>query len=155
MTRDEPRIVAPPRQDFSVDLGTTGVAFFADGTVEAGLGHGSVRLLPTGGSASLTTFQPHSGGAAILAMAVDIDGAGVPAGGDDGRVARTGSDGQVTPLAEFPGRQADVLSVDDSSGLRAATAGREASPSSNYRIVRSTAACTRAGPDRTPAVATR
>jgi WD40 repeat protein len=125
LTRDEPGILVPPRHDFSVDVGITGIAFLADGTAAAGLGDGSVRLFPVGGSTSPTTVQPHSGGAAVLAMAVDIDGAGVLTSGDDGRVARTGGDGQVTLLAEFPGRQADVLAVNTISGLRAAAAGRE------------------------------
>ena len=53
-------------------------------------------------------------------MAADIDGAGVVTGGDDGRVARTDAGGEVSVLAEFPGRQADVLAVSPSGGLRAA-----------------------------------
>jgi WD40 repeat protein len=58
-------------------------------------------------------------------MSLDIDGAGVVTGGDDGRVARTDAGGEVTVLAKFPGRQADVLAVSPSGGLRAAAGGRE------------------------------
>jgi WD40 repeat protein len=46
-------------------------------------------------------------------------------GGDDGRVARTDAGGEVSVLAEIPGRQADVLAVSRSGGLRAAAGGRE------------------------------
>jgi hypothetical protein len=125
VARDEPRILAPPQQDFSIDAAVTGIAFLADGTLAAGLGDGSVRLIAPRDSLSPTTIQPHRAGAAVLAMCVDIDGAGVLTGGDGGRVARTGADGEVTVLAEFPGRQVDVLAVHASSGLRAAAAGRE------------------------------
>lgn len=58
-------------------------------------------------------------------MATDIDGAGIVTGGDDGRVARTNTRGEVTVLAEFPGCQADILAVSPSGGLRAAAIGRE------------------------------
>jgi WD40 repeat protein len=125
LARDEPPILAPPQQDFSVDAAVTGVAFLADGTLAASLGDGSVRLIAPRDTLSPTAIQPHSEGSAVLAMVVDIDGAGVLTGGDDGRVARTGADGEVTVLTEFPGRQVDVLAVHASSGLRAAAAGRE------------------------------
>jgi WD40 repeat protein len=58
-------------------------------------------------------------------MAIDIDGAGIVTGGDDGRVARTDARGEVSVLAEFPGRQADVVAVSPSGGLRAVAGGRE------------------------------
>jgi WD40 repeat protein len=122
---DKPLIQSPPRQKFSFDSAVTGLAFLAEGTLAAGLGDGSVRLIAPGETASLRTVQPHREGAAILAMVADIDSTGVVTGADDGRVARTDAGGEVSVLAEFPGRQADVLAVSPSGGLRAAAAGRE------------------------------
>ncbi|HEY2526726.1 MAG TPA: WD40 repeat domain-containing protein [Xanthobacteraceae bacterium] len=122
---DNPQIQTPPRQEFSFDASVTGLAFLTEGTLATGLGDGSVRLIGPGDSASPRTVQPHRDGAAVLAMAIDIDGAGVVTGGDDGRVARTDARGEVSVLAEFPGRQADVLAVSPSGGLRAAAGGRE------------------------------
>lgn len=125
LARDEPPILTPPRREFSVDAAVTGVAFLADGGLAAALGDGSMWLIPPGDALSPTTVQPHCEGAAVLAMAVDIDGAAVLTGGDDGRVARTGADGETIVLAEFPGQQVDVLAVNASGGLRAAAGGRE------------------------------
>jgi WD40 repeat protein len=118
-------IQSPPRQEFSFDAAVTGLAFLATGTLAAGLGDGSVRLLAPGESAPPKTVQPHREGAAVLAMSADIDGAGVVTGGDDGRVARTDAGGEISVLAEFSGRQADVLAVSPSGGLRAVAGGRE------------------------------
>ena len=122
---DNPQIQAPPRREFSFDAAVTALAFLLDGTLAGGLGDGSVRLVAPGGTASPRTVQPHREGAAVLSVSLDIDGAGVVTGGDDGRVARTDTGGEVTVLAEFPGRQADVLAVSPSGGLRAAAGGRE------------------------------
>jgi WD40 repeat protein len=122
---DNPQIQAPPRQEFLFDAAITGLAFLAKDTLAAGLGDGSVRLIGPAEGASPITVQPHREGAAILAMAVDIDGAGVVTSGDDGRVARTDARGEVSVLAELPGRQADVVAVSPSGGLRAVAAGRE------------------------------
>lgn len=91
----------------------------------AGLGDGSVRLFAPAEGGSPRTVQPHREGAAVLAMAIDIDGAGVVTGGDDGCVARTDVRGEVRVLAEFPGRQADVVAVSSSGGFRAVAGGRE------------------------------
>jgi WD40 repeat protein len=124
---DNPQTQAPPRQEFSLDAAVTGLAFLADNTLATGLGDGSVRLIAPGETASPRTVRPHREGAAVLAMVTDIDGAGVVTGGDDGRVALTGARGEVSVLAEFPGRQADVLAVSPSGGLRAVAAGREVS----------------------------
>jgi WD40 repeat protein len=122
---DNLQIQAPPRQEFSFDAAVTGLAFLAEGTLATGLGDGSVRLIAPGDAASPRTIQPHREGAAVLAMAVDSDAAGVVTGGDDGRVVRTDVRGEVSVLAEFPGRQADVVAVSPSGGLRAAAVGRE------------------------------
>ena len=122
---DNLQIQAPPRQEFLFDAAVTGLAFLAEGTLATGLGDGSVRLIAPEDSATPRTVHPHREGAAVLAMATDIDGAGIVTGGDDGRVARTDTRGEVTVLAEFPGRQADVLAVSPSGGLRAAAGGRE------------------------------
>lgn len=125
LARDEARVLAPPRRDLALEAGITGAAFLADGTLAAALGDGSVRFVPATESRSETTAQPHSEDSAVLTMAVDLDGAGVVTGGDDGRVMRTGSGGETSLLAEFPGRQVDVLAVSAVAGLRAAAAGRE------------------------------
>jgi WD40 repeat protein len=122
---DNPQIQAPPRREFSFDAAVTGLAFLSDGALAGGLGDGSVRLVAPGDTASPRTVQPHREGAAVLSMSLDIDGAGVVTGGDDGRVARTDAGGEVTVLAEFAGQQADVLAVSRSGGLRAAAGGRE------------------------------
>jgi WD40 repeat protein len=122
---DNPQIQAPPRREFSFDAAVTGLAFLTEGTLAGALGDGSVRLVAPGDTASPRTVQPHREGAAVLSMSLDIDGAGVVTGGDDGRVVRTDARGEVTVLAEFPGRQADVLAVSPSGGLRAAAGGRE------------------------------
>jgi hypothetical protein len=116
----DPQIQAPPRQEFSFDGAVTGLAFLAEGTLATGLGDGSLRLIAPGDAALPRTVRPHREGATVLAMVADIDGVGVVTGGDDGRVARTGARGEVSVLAEFPGRQADVLAVSPSGGLRAA-----------------------------------
>lgn len=122
---DNPQIQTPPQQEFSFDAAVIGLAFLAEGTLAAGLGDGSVCLVPSGDTASPKTVQTHRKESAVLAMCLDIDGAGVLTGGDDGCVARTDTRGEVTVLAEFPGRQADVLAVSSSGGLRVAAAGRE------------------------------
>jgi WD40 repeat protein len=122
---DNPQIQAPPRREFSFDATVTGLAFLTEGTLAGALGDGSVRLVAPEDTASPRTVQPHREGAAVLSMSLDIDGAGVVTGDDDGRVARTDARGEVTVLAEFPGRQADVLAVSPSGGLRAAAGGRE------------------------------
>jgi hypothetical protein len=88
---------------FSFVAAVTGLAFLAERTVAAGLGDGSVRLIAPGETASPRTIRPHRGGAAVLAMVTDIDGAGVVTGGDDGRVARTNAGSEVSVLAEFRG----------------------------------------------------
>ena len=121
---DHPQIQSTPPQEFAFDAAVTGLAFLAEGTLAAGLGDGSVRLISSG-DASPRTVQSHREGAAVLALVTDIDGAAVLTGGDDGRVARTDTRGEVTVLAEFPRRQADVLAVSPSGGLRAAAVGRE------------------------------
>jgi WD40 repeat protein len=122
---DNPQIQAPLRRELSFDAAITGLAFLAEGTLAAGLGDGSVRLVDPEDTASPRIVQPHREGAAVLAMAIDIDHAGIVTGGDDGRVARTDARGEVSVLAEFPGRQADVLAISPSGGLRAAAGGRE------------------------------
>jgi WD40 repeat protein len=122
---DNPQIQAPPQQEFSFDAAVTGLVFLAEGTLATGLGDGSVRLIAPGETASLRAVRPHREGAAVLVMAADIDGAGVVTGGDDGRLARTDAGGGVSVLAEFPGRQADVLAVSPAGGLRAVAGGRE------------------------------
>jgi WD40 repeat protein len=122
---DDLQIQAPPQQEFWFDAAVTSLAFLADGTLATGLGDGLVRLIAPGETASPRTVRPHREGAAVLAMVTDIDGAGVVTGGDDGRVARTDARGEVSVLAEFAGRQADVLAVSSSGGLRAAAGGRE------------------------------
>jgi WD40 repeat protein len=122
---DDPQIQAPPRLEFTFDAAVTGLAFLSGGTLAGGLGDGSVRLVAPGDTASPRTVQPHREGAAVLSMSLDIDGAGVVTGGDDGRVARTDARGEVRVLAEFPGAQADVLAIGPSGGLRAAAGGRE------------------------------
>ena len=121
---DHPQIQSTPPQEFAFDAAVTGLAYLAEGTLAAGLGDGSVRLISSG-DASPRTVQSHREGAAVLALVTDIDGAAVLTGGDDGRVARTDTRGEVTVLAEFPRRQADVLAVSPSGGLRAAAVGRE------------------------------
>ncbi len=122
---DNPQIQVRPRQEFSFDAAATGLAFLIEGTLATGLGDGSVRLIAPGETASPRTVRPHCEGAAVLAMVTDIDGAGVVTGGDHGRVARTDARGEVSVLAEFPGRQTDVLAVSPSGGVRAAAGGRE------------------------------
>jgi hypothetical protein len=122
---DDPQVQAPPRQEFSFDAAITGLAFLAKGTPAAGLGDGSVRLIAADEAASARTVQPHREGAAVLAMVTDIDGAGVVTGVDDGRVSRTDAHGEVSVLAEFAGRQADVLAVCSAGQVRAAAIGRD------------------------------
>ena len=100
---DNPQIRAPRRQEFSFDAAVTGLAFLAEGTLAAGLGDGSVRLVAPANTASPRTIQPHREGAAVLAIAADIDGAGVVTGGDDGRVARTDAGGEVSVPQSFRG----------------------------------------------------
>jgi WD40 repeat protein len=122
---DNPQIQAPPQQEFLFDAAVTGLVFLAEGTLATGLGDGSARLIAPRETASLRTLRAHREGAAVLAMAADIDSAGVVTGGDDGRVARTDAGGEVSVLTEFPGRQADVLAISPSGGLRAVAGGRE------------------------------
>src|SRR5437763_11477732 len=113
---DNPQIRAPLHQEFSFDAAVTGLAFLAEGTLATGLGDGSVRLIAPREPASPRTVRPHREGAAVLVMVIDIDGAAVVTGGDDGRVARTDARGEVSVLAEFPGRQADVVAASPSGG---------------------------------------
>lgn len=115
---------APLRRELGFDVHVSGAAFLADGTFAAALGDGSVRLIAPDG-AEPRVAQAHRDGSPVLAMALDIDGTGVLTGSDDGRLARTGADGTVEPLAEFPGHQIDVLTASAAAGLRAVAAGRE------------------------------
>jgi hypothetical protein len=66
----------------------------AGGVAGFGLGDGTVRLLAGG---DWTTAQAHDGGVLTLAP----DSAGFLSGGDDGRLARVGRDGDVTQIASF------------------------------------------------------
>jgi hypothetical protein len=125
LASDDLLIQSPPQQEFSFEAAVTGLVFLAEDTLATGLGDGSVRLIAPSETASAKTVRPHRHGAAVLAMAADIDGAGVVTGGDDGPVARTDAGGEVSVLAEFPGRQADVLAISSSGGLRAVAGGRE------------------------------
>ena len=125
LLEDAPRVLAPPRRELAFDAAVTGVVFLADGTLAAGLGDGTVRLVTDDPAPRIA--QPHRDGSAVLALAIDFDGAGVLTGGDDGRLARTAGDGTVTPLAEFPGRQVEVVAVSIAGGRSAVAAGREVS----------------------------
>jgi WD40 repeat protein len=104
------------------DAPVTGLAFLADGTLAAGLGDGTVRLI--GAADKPVAVQTHTDGTAVLTLRADLDGKSVLTGGDDGRLARTDHEGTTTTLAKFPGHQIDVLAVSAASGLRAVAAGR-------------------------------
>lgn len=120
---DDPLVLAPPRCSFTFDAAVTGLAFLDGDVLAAGFGDGTVRFFATEGQPAAA--QPHRDGAAVLALEADLDGSGVLTGGDDGRFMRTTAAGDAACLAEFSGRQVDVVAVSATGGLRAAAAGRQ------------------------------
>jgi WD40 repeat protein len=123
MLTEERRILAPERDDLTFDAAVTGMAFLNGGILAIACGDGGVRLVPPEGAPILV--QAHENGAAALTLAVDVDGAGVLTGGDDGRLVRTSADGESLTLLEAPGRQIDVIAVSGVGGLRAAAFGKD------------------------------
>ena len=122
---DEAQRPAPSAQEVSFEAAVTGIVFLANGTLAAGLGDGSVRLIPWGGISDIVKASPHAGNTAVLSVAMDLDAAAVLTGGDDGCLARTGTGGETHILTRFPGQQVDVLAVSQTGNLRAVAAGRE------------------------------
>jgi WD40 repeat protein len=123
MPTEERHILAPERYDLTFDAAVTGMAFLNGGLLAIACGDGGVRFVPAGDAP--ISVQAHENGAAALTLALDIDGAGVLTGGDDGRLVRTSADGASHTLMEAPGRQIDVVAVSGPGGLRAAAFGRE------------------------------
>ena len=123
MLSEERRVLAPETRALAVDAGVTGLAFLNQTMLAIACGDGGVRLVPPGGSPVLV--QAHENGAAALSLAVDLDGASVVTGGDDGRLVRTSADGVARALLEAPGRQIDAIAVNDAAGFRAVAAGKE------------------------------
>jgi hypothetical protein len=123
MLTEERHILAPERYDLTFDAAVTGMAFLAGGVLAIACGDGGVRLVPPEGAPNLV--QAHEKGAAALTLAVDIDGASVLTGGDDGRLVRTSAGGTSVTLLEAPGRQIDTISVSGVGGVRAVAFGRE------------------------------
>src|SRR5260221_14235866 len=103
MLTEERRILTPERHDLAFDAAVTGMAFLNGGILAIACGDGGVRLVPAEGAPILV--QAHEDGAAALTLVVDVDGAGVLTGGDDGRLVRTSTDGGSLTLLEAPGRQ--------------------------------------------------
>jgi WD40 repeat protein len=120
---EESRVLAPERSDLAFDAAVTGMAFLTGGILAVACGDGAVQLVPPAGAP--VSVQAHETGAAALTLAVDVDGAGVLTGGDDGRLVRTSADGASLTLLEAPGRQIDVVAVSGVSGLRAAAFGKD------------------------------
>jgi WD40 repeat protein len=123
MLTEERRILTPDRHDLTFDAAVTGMAFLNGGILAIACGDGGVQLVPPAGAPILV--QAHENGAAALTLAVDVDGAGVLTGGDDGRLVRTSADGGFLTLLEAPGRQIDVIAVSGVCGLRAAAFGKD------------------------------
>jgi WD40 repeat protein len=120
---EEGHILAPERYDLTFDAAVTGMAFLNGGVLAIACGDGGVRLVPPEGAPKLV--QAHEKGAAALTLAVDIDGASVLTGGDDGRLVRTSAGGVSVTLLEAPGRQIDTISVSGVGGVRAVAFGKE------------------------------
>lgn len=88
----------------------------------AALGDGSVHWLnDEGGSLA---HSVHAG--AILTTCRHPDGMSVLTGGDDGRVCRVASDGEMTEIGRFERKWVEHLVASPASGLIVAGVGREA-----------------------------
>lgn len=122
LTEERP-ILAPARHDLTFDAAVTGMAFLSGGVLAVACGDGGVRFVPPQGSPN--SVQAHAKGAAVLTLAVDIDGVSVLTGGDDGRLIRTSVDGASTTLLEVSGRQIDTIAVSGVGGIRAVAFGKE------------------------------
>jgi hypothetical protein len=79
-----------------------GLTFLENGILAAALGDGRVAFLGSGGPSAPSIVPVHDG--ACLSLVVDLDGHGVLTGGDDGRLVRTDSTGEVIQLLSISGR---------------------------------------------------
>lgn len=91
-------------------------------TAAVALGDGSVHFLDDGGDGR--AVEVHAG--AILSACRHPDGASVVTGGDDGRVCRVLSGGEVTEIGRFERKWVEHLVASPVSGLIVAGVGKEA-----------------------------
>jgi WD40 repeat protein len=123
VSMDERRVLSPERPELALGAEVTGMAFLDGGTLAIAGGDGGVRLVPPDGAT--TVIQAHEKGAAALTLALDVDGAGVLTGGDDGRLVRTTAEGRSLTLFHAPDRQIDAIATNVPSGRRAVAFGKE------------------------------
>jgi WD40 repeat protein len=113
----------PEHLDLRLGTVVTGMAFLDNGVLAIAGGDGTVRLLAFDGTTSVV--QAHEKGAAALTLALDIDGAAVLTGGDDGRLVRTSASGSTATLFEAVNRQIEAIATHRPSGRRAVAFGKD------------------------------
>lgn len=113
----------PPHLDLRLGTVITGMAFLDDGVLAIAGGDGTVRLLTHDGTSRV--IQAHENGAAALTLTLDVDGAAVLTGGDDGRLVRTSGAGSAATLFEAGSGQIEAIATHGPSGRRAVAFGKD------------------------------
>jgi WD40 repeat protein len=132
----ELRAQQPRDLETEFDAGVTGAVFSDAGLLAAALGDGTVRLI--GADHDVRTVQAHDG--AALCLALDLDGRSFITGGDDGKLVRTSTNGEVAELMSAPGQQIDVLAISRPAKARAVAIGKEVRLLDAAGVVRARAA---------------
>ena len=110
---------------WTLDAYVVDVVFLERGLLAAALGDGRVAFIKNEGTTPPSFVSVHDG--ACLSLAVDCQKQGVLTGGDDGRLVRTGTDGDTTEIAARAGRWVEPIAVSRASGLCAAAFGKTVS----------------------------
>ena len=109
----------------TLDAYVVGVAFLEEGRLAVALGDGRVAFIDRESANPPSFVSVHDG--ACLSLAVDLQEQRVLTGGDDGRLASTGADGETTEIASIAGRWVEPIVVSRASGLCAAAFGKTVS----------------------------
>jgi WD40 repeat protein len=132
----KPRVRQSRDLETEFDAAIIGAVFSDAGVLAAALGDGTVRLIAA--DHNIRTVQVHDG--AALCLALDLDGQSFITGGDDGRLVRTSTDGEVAELMSAPGQQIDVLAMSRPAKARAVAIGKEVRLLDAAGVVRARAA---------------
>jgi WD40 repeat protein len=132
----KPRVRQSRDFESEFDAGITGAVFSDAGVLAAALGDGTVRLIAA--DHDVRAVQVHDG--AALCLALDLDGQSFVTGGDDGRLVRTSTAGEVAELMSAPGQQIDVLALSRPAKARAVATGKEVRLLDAAGVVRARAA---------------
>ena len=105
-----------------LDAYVVGVAFLEGGLLAAALGDGRVGFIGSESETPPSFVSVHDG--ACLSLAADPGERRVLTGGDDARLVRTDTDGEIAEIAAIAGRWVEPIAVSKASGLCAAVFGK-------------------------------